>query len=128
MADTQKITAVLTPEGVTSESADGKTMSSADGPKPTDLLLMAVVECSGLTLGAVLNRDGVEPDKIAINLEGIRNKVSPREFTDINMHYDVHCPGLDAKKLERYLKIAERSCPVVQSLKAKVHVTYNLQE
>ncbi len=126
MADTKIVTAEVTAEGVISKSADGKIVTTMDGPSPTDLLLMATAECSGLTLRAVLERDGVKPEKVSITVEGVRKPAHPRQFTDLNMHYEVRCPGLEAKKLERYLKVAEAACPVAQSLSAKIHATYDL--
>ncbi|MGB4392493.1 MAG: OsmC family protein, partial [Bacillota bacterium] len=59
---------------------------------------------------------------------GIISDKAPRRYTEINVDYDIVCEGLDTNTLEKYLKITERVCPVVQSLNATVHLTYTLNQ
>ncbi len=128
MADATKITAKLAEDGIRCENVDGKMiLTGGVGPKPTELLLMSAAACSILTFKALLDRDGLEPTEINMDVAGTRGTTHPKQFTDIAFHYEIQCPGLTSDRLERYLKISESACPVVQSLKAKTHVTYELK-
>ena len=92
------------------------------------LLLMAVAGCSGLTLGSLLERDGLSPEKLELTVEGIKNQERPRKYTKIFIKYDIRCQGLIEEALDKYLKITERVCPVVQSLSAECDFTYTLNQ
>jgi uncharacterized OsmC-like protein len=129
MTDATKITAKLTGNGIQCENVEGKTvLTGGEGPKPTELLLMSAAACSTLTFKAILDRDGLDPTEINVAVEGMRGTTPPRQFTDIYLHYRVQCPGLTEARLQRYLKISESACPVIKSLSAKTHVTYELIE
>ncbi len=129
MAETQKVMGSVKANQVLCENASGvKVTAGGEGPKATDLLLMAVAGCSGATLKGIMGRDGLSPDVIDMKVDGVRSETSPKRFTDIHVHYTVVCQGLTPEKLEHYLDLTEKVCPVVQSLTAKMHMTYELQD
>ncbi|MGI6163061.1 MAG: OsmC family protein [Bacillota bacterium] len=130
MADnTQKVKAVLAHAGISYTNSDDKEIRiETGGPSPMDLLLMAVAGCSGLTLGSLLERDGLSPEKLELTVEGVKNQERPRKYTKIFIKYDIRCQGLIEEALDKYLKITERVCPVVQSLSAECDFTYTLNQ
>lgn len=124
-----KVSAVLYEDRIEyRDSEDQELVIDSEGASPMELLLMAVAGCSGLTLESLLERDGYAPDKVKLTVRGIISDKAPRRYTEINVDYDIVCEGLDTNTLEKYLKITERVCPVVQSLNATVHLTYTLNQ
>ncbi len=125
----QKVTGSVTQEGVVCENeAKARVVAGGEGPKATDLLLMSVAGCSGATLAGILARDGLKADIIDMRVEGVRAEVTPKRFTDIYVYLTVRCEGLVEGKLEHYLKLTERICPVVASLNSVVHFSIELLE
>lgn len=126
MADTQKITASVRESAIMCADSKGNQVAvGGEGPRATDLLLMAVAGCSGSVLKAVLGIEGFVPTKVEMTIEGVRAD-APRRFESINAHYYVECPGLTEEKLRECLEKTELACPVIQSLSAKVNVTFTL--
>ena len=123
----QKIAAVFDDTGIYySNSNDKHIKVEVGGPSPTDLLLMAVAGCSGLTLRSLLERDGFVPERMEVSVEGVKSEKRPRKFTEVFVKYDIKCKGLTEKDMEKYLQITESVYPVIQSLSAKSHLDYAL--
>lgn len=128
MADTQKITAYVAENGVSCSDANGiEVKAGGGGPRATDLLLMAVAGCSGSVLRSLLRKEGFEPSKIEMTIEGVRVD-NPRRFATINAHYDIACPGLTEEKLRECLEKTEQGCPVIQTLRAEVKLSFTLNK
>ncbi|HHW26599.1 MAG TPA: OsmC family protein [Firmicutes bacterium] len=127
MALTMKVSGSVRNDLVLCENDSGaKVTAGGEGPSAMELLLMAVVGCSGATLKAIMGRDGLTPEAIDIKAEGVRSETTPKRFTDIHLHYTVSCQGLSTEKLQHYLGLTEKVCPVIQSLNVKTHLTYEL--
>ncbi len=103
----------------------GQVKPDSDGPNALELLLMAVAGCSGAVLGGVLEREGYKPDRVEISVAGEWAQ-NPRRFGTIKVAYDIHCPGLSEEKMQKFLLITERACPVVQTLSAKFETSFTL--
>ncbi|HHT84380.1 MAG: OsmC family protein [Bacillota bacterium] len=124
-----KVSAILYDDRIEyANSRNQGIITGSEGPSPMELLLMSVAGCSGLTLESLLERDGYAPDKLELAVEGKISEKAPRRFTEIHISYDIQCEGLDKEAFEKYLKITERVCPVVQSLSATIHLSYALNE
>jgi len=127
-AQKQVIAANVTEEGILCRDLDGREVKiGGGGPRATDLLLMAVAGCSGATLNALLKRDGWEARSFRIKVEGERSQDRPRRFAEIYVKYELECQGLSRDKLEEYLVITERTCPVIQSLNSRIHLSAELE-
>ena len=126
-ANTEGVKAVFSQDGILyTDSDQGRLDIGPEGPWPMDMVLMAVAGCSGLTFRSLLERDGFNPERLELSVEGIKNEKSPRKFVEIFVKYDIKCDGLTDSAVKKYIVITERSCPVVQSLSAKTHASYNL--
>jgi putative redox protein len=124
-----KITASLEGDGILCSDQEGSQVMLGDGgPSAIELLLMSVAGCSGATLNALFNRDKVKVSKLEMAVEGVRSDSRPTRYTDIKVEFIIDCDTLTHEKLEHYLQLAERLCPVVQSLNSSVHYTYRLNE
>lgn len=123
MADNnaRKIVSVADGAGVNHTDANGLTTRTGGGAVSAfDTLLVAVSGCSTAVLGSLLKRDGFEPTKLTAEVEGQRGEMPPRPFVSMTAHFTVECAGLTVEKLQHYAELAEKMCPVIQSLGCKV--------
>jgi uncharacterized OsmC-like protein len=123
MADNnaRKIVSVVDGAGVNHTDANGLTTRTGGGAVSAfDTLLVAASGCSCSVLGSLLKRDGFEPTKLTAEVEGQRGEMPPRPYVSLTIHFTVECAGLTAEKLQNYAELAEKMCPVVQSLGCKV--------
>ncbi len=128
MANTQTITARVRENDILcADSKGAQVTAGGEGPRATDLLLMAVAGCSGSVLRSVLGKEGFTATKIEMTIEGVRVD-NPRRFETVNAHYDVECPGLTEEKLKECLEKTEAACPVIQSLNVRMNMTFNLNK
>lgn len=127
MADVRKLSSIVDGAGVNHTDVNGLTARTGGGAiSAFDTLIVAVTGCSCSVLGGILKRDGFEPTKISAEAEGVRGEVPPRPYVAINVHFTVQCAGLTAAKLAEYAELAEKMCPVIQSLNCKVTPTVTL--
>ncbi len=125
----QTISAVFSGSSISYEnSKDQKIEIQLGGPSPTDLLLMSLAGCSGLTMRALLERDGFKLDKLELKVAGTKSESRPRKFTEIDITYHMDCKELTDKEAKKYLVMTERACPVAQSLSAIIRASYVLNE
>jgi len=128
MAEPSKITAVLTDNGIVCKDAKGATVTAGgSGPKASELVLMAVAGCSASTLKAIMAKEGWNLLALDITVEGVASEERPRHWTDVQVHYDIQCPGLPDEKAEAYVKATGDNCFVMQSISAKKHLTFTVR-
>jgi uncharacterized OsmC-like protein len=90
-----------------------------------DMLLEALVACAGVTLKAVATAIGVELRSAHVRAEGDLDfrgtlgvdRDAPVGFRDIRVSFDV-VSDAPQEKLEQLLKLTERYCVVLQTLRA----------
>lgn len=127
MPDTSKITAALANNAIVCTDANGAIVSAGgEGPKASDLLLMAVAGCSGGTMKAMMAKDGYNLTRLDVSVEGVRSDTRPRHYTDINVHYTMTCPGLTEAKAAEFVKATGENCFVMQSVSSVKHLTFTL--
>jgi uncharacterized OsmC-like protein len=130
MADNtaRKISFVTDNGGVNHTDVNGYTTRTGGGTVTAfDTVLVAVGGCSCAVLEGVLKREGFAPNKITGDVEGVRGEVPPRPYVAITVHFNIDCPGLTEQKAAKYVELAEKSCPVIQSLKCKVTPSFTLK-
>jgi uncharacterized OsmC-like protein len=128
MAITQRVTGQWASDGLVCKDARGLTLKAEGegGFVASDLILLSVAGCSSATLQALLKRDSWQVSSFDVSVEGDRLETRPRIYTDIRVHYIINCPGLNKERLAEYINIVGQVCPVIQSLKAKVVLTFQL--
>lgn len=127
MADTSKITASLTENGIVCKDSNGAQVTAGGpGPKASDLLLMAIAGCSGGTMKAMMAKDGWNLSGLQVSVEGVRSEDRPRRYTDVNVHYTMECKGLPQEKAAAYVQATGENCFVMQSVSSKKHLTFTL--
>jgi uncharacterized OsmC-like protein len=100
-----------------------------------DMLLEALVACAGVTLRAVATALEIDVTQGTISAEGDLDfrgtlgvdRGAPVGFADIRLRFDVDAPGAGDDQLATLLKLTERYCVVLQTLRAAPPVTAMLQ-
>ena len=120
-------------DGITCNVSTGKALASAGLHPATggtglnicsgDMLLQALVACSGVTMNAVATAIGVEIKEGIVRSEGDLDfrgtlgvsKEVPVGFQKIRLHFELDTDA-DEEKLASLIKLTERYCVVYQTL------------
>lgn len=131
-------------EGVTCKIETGKGLVTAGLHPATggdglaacsgDMLLEALSACAGVTLNAVATALGIALDDAVITAEGDLDfrgtlgvsKEVPVGFQAIRLHFDLQTDA-DAEQVATLLRLTERYCVVLQSLRSAPAVTVSHQ-
>ncbi len=100
-----------------------------------DMLLEALVACAGVTLKAVATAIGVDVRSAAISAEGDLDfrgtlgvdRAAPVGFADIRLRFELDAPDAEDEQLATLLKLTERYCVVLQTLRSAPPVTATLE-
>lgn len=100
-----------------------------------DMLLEALVACAGVTLRAVATSLGIRVDGGTVSAEGeldfrgtlAVDREAPVGFRDIRLRFDLEAPHAGAEELATLLKLTERYCVVLQTLRVAPPVTATLR-
>ena len=98
-----------------------------------DMLLEALVACAGVTLKAVATATGVELKSAHVRAEGdldfrgtlAVDREAPVGFRDIRLAFDIDSDA-SQEKLDQLLKLTERYCVVLQTLRSSPPVAAKL--
>jgi uncharacterized OsmC-like protein len=99
-----------------------------------DLLLEALASCAGVTLRAVATALAIPVRGGTVTAEGDLDfrgtlgvsKEAPVGFQDIRLHFDLDTDA-SAEQLATLLKLTERYCVVLQTLRSPAHMTVSHQ-
>ena len=99
-----------------------------------DMLLEALVACAGVTLKAVATALEIDVTAGTISAEGELDfrgtlgvdRGAPVGFADIRLRFDLDAPTADAEQLATLLKLTERYCVVLQTLRGAPAVAATL--
>lgn len=95
------------------------------GFRPMELLLAGVASCAGIDIVNILKKSRVEFTGMDVEVEGDRKPdAMPSPFTNIEITYRIHGPGVDRSKAERAVSLAlEKYCSVSASLDPAIKVS-----
>lgn len=91
------------------------------GFNPAETLLSSAGACITTSLGLVAENSKVEIDSIAVTVTGTRQSDPPRVIA-ADIELEIVSPATD-EKLERVLRIAEKSSTIVSTLKEAMEIT-----
>lgn len=98
------------------------------GVKPSDLLVMALVSCSGYDVVTILRRQRQEMTDLRITADAHQASEPPYQFTDIHLHYVVTGRDLDPAKVERAIKLSEEKyCSVAATIRGVTKITNSFE-
>jgi len=101
--------------------------SSNDGPRPTEVLLLALGGCTAIVVKEILRAKHQRVTALEVVVRGTRAEEWPKAFTDIHLEYIVRGQGLDANAVARAMQLSEEKyCSIANSLKARLTSSYRI--
>lgn len=98
------------------------------GPRPMEMLLLGLGGCSAIDVMLILKRGREAVSDCTVDIEAERATTDPKVFTTINMHYIVTGATLDARKVERAIKLsAEKYCSASAMLGAVAKISHDFE-
>ena len=92
--------------------ADSKT-----APGPVEVLLEAIMTCSGVDVVDILAKRRTPVEKFRIEIAAHRRAEHPRRVMKLDVDYIIDGAGIDAEQAERAIELAfEKYCTVIGSL------------
>ena len=105
--------------------ADAK---EAAHPCPTELLLVALAGCMGMSLTTILNKMKQPPLTYEIHVQATKKQRPPYTFETIRLEHILSGQKLEASAIQRALTLAEeRYCAVGLMLKEAINVTHTFR-
>lgn len=99
---------------------------SEAGPRPKELILMALGGCTASDVIPILKKKRVPLDDFEIHLTANEQDEHPRVFTDVHIEYVFYGDGIDAGDVERAIELSStKYCSVSAMLRASVKITHS---
>lgn len=96
------------------------------GASPTEMLLGAVIGCTGMDIISILEKMKLTPENFTVQAIGDKAQSHPRRFTTINLHYTIS-GDIAEEKLYRAIELSlNKYCSVAYSLNATLKASYSL--
>ncbi len=113
-----------TPSGhrVVMDNAEGDT-----GPRPMELVLVALGGCTGMDVVSILRRMRVDFEDFRIEIEARRKESHPRVYVQVHLKYIFTGKDLPLRKLERAVELSQNKyCSVTAMLRCTATVTHEI--
>jgi len=95
------------------------------GPRPMELVLMGAAACTAFDVVWILKRARQPVADCVVDAEATRAATEPKIFTAIHLKYAVAGRGLDARQVERAVKLSkEKYCSATLMLAKTAQITY----
>lgn len=96
------------------------------GPRPKELVLMALGGCTGSDVVSILQKKRVPMKDFRIALTAQTAEEHPQIYTDIHIEYILTGEGINAADVERAIELSTtKYCSVSAMLKASVKLTHS---
>jgi putative redox protein len=97
------------------------------GMRPMELLLAGAAACTAFDVVWILQRARQPVADCVVDAEAERAEVEPKVFTHIHLKYAVAGRGLDARQVERAVKLSkEKYCSATIMLGRSAEITYEV--
>jgi putative redox protein len=96
--------------------------------KPSDLLLLSLASCSAYDVVMILGRQRQNLADLYVDVEGQQAAKPPYAFTYIHLHYVLKGENLDARKIERAIRLSEgKYCSVAATIRGVATLTHSYE-
>ena len=107
---------------VVMDNAEGDT-----GPRPMELVLVALGGCTGMDVVSILKRMRVDFDDFRIEIEARRKETHPKVYVQVHLRYIFTGKDLPLRKLERAVELSQNKyCSVTAMLRCTATVTHEI--
>lgn len=120
----------MTEHGLNTTFAYGNLHISSDehkGFRPFQLLVSAIVGCSGSVLRKILTKQRIELDYLSIKADVVRNEREANRIEKIVLTYIVASEHITREQMEKNLQIARKNCSMVRSVEDSIEIEEKLQ-
>ena len=98
------------------------------GMRPMELLLAGAATCTAIDVVWILRRARQPIADCVVEADGERAAEEPKVFTRIHLRYRVAGRGLDARQVERAVKLSkEKYCSATIMLGSTAEITYDVE-
>ena len=107
---------------------DGPEMfgGSEAGPRPKELILMALGGCTASDVIPILKKKRVPIEGLETQLTATVSEGHPQVFTDIHIEYIFYGDGINPKDVERAIELSlTKYCSATAMLRASVNITHS---
>jgi putative redox protein len=95
------------------------------GPRPMELLLMALGGCTAMDVVLILKKKKADLNHFSIEVDGEKASQHPKYFTKINLNYIFEGKDLKEEDIHQAIELSmEKYCSVSAMLKEKTKITY----
>lgn len=96
------------------------------GPRPKELILMALGGCTGSDVVSILKKKRIPVKDLRINLTAETAEEHPQVYTAIHVEYVVRGDGISPADVERAIELSTtKYCSVSMMLRASVKITHS---
>jgi len=100
----------------------------AEGPTPMELVLQALMGCTGMDVASILEKKKVSFRSFEITEEHTRSEEHPKVYKSIHMTYRFDGDDIDPEKVRKAVSLSvEKYCSVHAMLKDSVELTYGIE-
>jgi putative redox protein len=97
------------------------------GPRPMELVLMGAAACTAFDVVWILKKARQPIADCVVDAQATRAAAEPKVFTAIHLKYGVAGRGLDARQVERAVKLSkEKYCSATLMLAKTAEITYEI--
>ncbi len=92
------------------------------GYRPYQLLVSSIAVCSGGILKTILEKMRMTVEDMSIKTQVERNTEEANRVEKIHLHFVLRIPQADKEKIEKAVHLANKNCPMVQSVKGSIDI------
>jgi putative redox protein len=92
------------------------------GYRPYQLLVSSIAVCSGGVLKTILEKMRMKVEDISVKTDVERNVEEANRVDKIHLHFVLRIPHADKDKVEKAIHLANKNCPMVQSVKGSIDI------
>jgi putative redox protein len=97
------------------------------GPRPMELVLTGTAACTAVDVVLILRKARQAVSDCVVEADAERAPAEPKVFTRIHLRYRVAGHGLDARQVERAVKLSkEKYCSATLMLAKTAEITYEV--
>jgi putative redox protein len=102
----------------------GELGGSDGGPRPKELLMLALASCTGSDVASILRKKRVPYTGLEVHVTGELRKEHPQVFTGLHVEYVISGDRIDPAAVERAIDLSETTyCSVSAMLRPAVEIT-----
>lgn len=94
------------------------------GPRPVELLLVALAGCTGMDVLAILKKKRQEITAFEVKVEGERRDDHPKFFEKVHVTYEVTGKGVPLEAVQQAVHLSEKKyCSVAAMIRTTARIT-----